>query len=60
MKLLIELAKDFPNFGYVKEEAAPIPARILALAAAKPPIRNIFALTADTAGSMNGGLAPKG
>lgn len=42
LKLLIELAKDFPNFGYVKEEAAPIPARILALAAAKPPIRRIF------------------
>lgn len=42
VKLLIELARDFPNFGYVKEEAAPIPARILALSAAKPPIRRIF------------------
>jgi 1-pyrroline-4-hydroxy-2-carboxylate deaminase len=28
--------------GHVKEEAAPIPARILALSAAKPPIRRIF------------------
>ena len=42
VKLLIELAKEFPNFGYVKEEAAPIPARIRDLAAAKPPIRCIF------------------
>jgi dihydrodipicolinate synthase/N-acetylneuraminate lyase len=42
VKLLIELAKDFPNFGYVKEEAAPIPVRIRELAAAKPPIRCIF------------------
>lgn len=42
VKLLIELANAYPNFGYVKEEAAPIPARVLALAAAKPPIRRIF------------------
>jgi dihydrodipicolinate synthase/N-acetylneuraminate lyase len=42
VKLLIELAKEFPNFGYVKEEAAPIPARIRELNAAKPPIRCIF------------------
>lgn len=42
VKLLVELAKDFPNFGYVKEEAAPIPARVRELHAAKPPIRRIF------------------
>lgn len=42
MKLLVELAREFPNFGYVKEEASPIPARVRELAAAKPPIRSIF------------------
>jgi 4-hydroxy-tetrahydrodipicolinate synthase len=40
--LLIELAKEFPHFGYVKEEAAPIIARTKALAAARPPIRRVF------------------
>jgi len=42
VKLLIELAKEFPNFGYVKEEASPIPARIRELVAARPPIRSVF------------------
>jgi dihydrodipicolinate synthase/N-acetylneuraminate lyase len=40
--LLIELAREFPHFGYVKEEAAPIIARTRALAAARPPIRRVF------------------
>jgi len=40
--LLIELAKEFPNFGYVKEEAGSVIARMRALLAAKPPIRRIF------------------
>ena len=40
--LLIELAKDFPNFGYVKEEAGNVIARTRALLAAKPPIRRVF------------------
>ncbi len=40
--LLIELAKDFPNFGYVKEEAGNVIARMRALIAAKPPIRRVF------------------
>jgi dihydrodipicolinate synthase/N-acetylneuraminate lyase len=40
--LLIELAKEFPHFGYVKEEAAPIIARTRALVAARPPIRRVF------------------
>ena len=40
--LLIELAKDFPNFGYVKEEAGNVIARTRALVAAKPPIRRVF------------------
>ncbi|MCX7825299.1 MAG: hypothetical protein N2689_07050, partial [Verrucomicrobiae bacterium] len=40
--LLIELAKEFPHFGYVKEEAAPVIARTKALVAARPPIRRVF------------------
>lgn len=40
--LLLELAKELPNFGYVKEEAGNVIARIRALVAAKPPIRRVF------------------
>jgi len=40
--LLTELAGEFPHFGYVKEEAAPIIARTRALVAARPPIRRVF------------------
>lgn len=42
LPLLIELAKEFPNFGYVKEEAQPVIARTRALVAARPPIRRVF------------------
>lgn len=42
LQLLIELAKEFPNFGYVKEEANPVIARTRALLAARPPIRRVF------------------
>jgi dihydrodipicolinate synthase/N-acetylneuraminate lyase len=42
VRLLIELAREFPHFGYVKEEAAPIAARIRELIAARPPIRRVF------------------
>jgi dihydrodipicolinate synthase/N-acetylneuraminate lyase len=42
VELLIELAKEFPHFGYVKEEAAPIIARTRALTVARPPIRRVF------------------
>jgi dihydrodipicolinate synthase/N-acetylneuraminate lyase len=40
--LLIELAREFPQFGYVKEEAGSVIARTRALVAAKPPIRCVF------------------
>ena len=40
--LLIELAKEFPHFGYVKEEAGPVIARTRALLAARPPVRRVF------------------
>lgn len=42
VELLIELAKEFPNFGYVKEEAGNVIARMRALVAARPPIRRVF------------------
>jgi len=42
IELLTELARDFPNFGYVKEEANPVIARTRALLAARPPIRRVF------------------
>ncbi len=40
-ELLIELAKEFPNFGYVKEESNPVIPRIRALLAS-PSIRSVF------------------
>ncbi len=42
VKLMIELAKEFPHFGYIKEEAAPIIARTRELCAARPAIRRVF------------------
>jgi len=41
-ELMIELAKEFPNFGYIKEEAGDVIGRMRALIAAKPPIRRVF------------------
>ncbi len=41
-QLLIELAEEFSNFGYVKEEANPVIPRTRALVAARPPIRRVF------------------
>ncbi|NUQ61655.1 MAG: dihydrodipicolinate synthase family protein [Pirellulales bacterium] len=42
LALLIELAKGFSHFGYIKEEASPVIARTRALLAARPPIRRVF------------------
>ncbi len=42
VKLMIELAKEFAHFGYIKEEAAPIIARTRELCAARPAIRRVF------------------
>jgi len=42
VKLMIELAKESPRFGYIKEEAAPVIARTRELCAAKPVIRRVF------------------
>lgn len=40
--LMIELAREFPHFGYIKEEAVPIIARTRELVAARPTIRRVF------------------
>jgi dihydrodipicolinate synthase/N-acetylneuraminate lyase len=42
VKLLIELARESPHFGYVKEETAPIVPRIKEMVAAKPAIKTVF------------------
>ncbi|MBV6498657.1 MAG: hypothetical protein CJBNEKGG_00885 [Prosthecobacter sp.] len=42
VRLMTELAREFPQFGYIKEEAAPIIARTRELCAAKPTIRRVF------------------
>ena len=40
---IVELAKEFPNFGYVKEEHDPVIARMAALVAQRPdPIKRVF------------------
>ena len=42
VELLIDLAKESPYFGYVKEESSPIEARMRRLLAAKPTIKRVF------------------
>jgi dihydrodipicolinate synthase/N-acetylneuraminate lyase len=42
LELLIELAREFPNFGYVKEEHNPVVERMTALAAQRPAIKAVF------------------
>jgi 4-hydroxy-tetrahydrodipicolinate synthase len=39
---LIEMARELPNFGYVKEEQSPIYERVHKLAAARPTIKAVF------------------
>jgi 4-hydroxy-tetrahydrodipicolinate synthase len=42
VKLLVELAQEFPHFGYVKEEFKPVIARMSELAAHRPAIKGVF------------------
>ncbi|MCR4411440.1 MAG: dihydrodipicolinate synthase family protein, partial [Thermoguttaceae bacterium] len=42
VQLLVELARTYPHFGYIKEEAAPVIPRTRALLQARPPIRRVF------------------
>lgn len=49
IELMVELAREFSHFGYVKEEHAPIAGRIEMLVRQKPVIKRVF--------SAAGGLA---
>jgi 4-hydroxy-tetrahydrodipicolinate synthase len=40
--LIVQLAREFPNFGYVKEETAPIVERMRAELRQRPPMKGIF------------------
>jgi len=40
--LIIELAREFPNFGYVKEESQPVLSRMKAEIQARPTMRGVF------------------
>ncbi|WP_265592681.1 hypothetical protein [Verrucomicrobium sp. BvORR034] len=42
MPFMVELAKEFPQFGYIKEEAPPVIGRTRELCAARPVIRRVF------------------
>ena len=43
VELIVELAKEFPNFGYVKEEHDPLIPRMKALVAQRPdPVKRVF------------------
>ena len=40
--LIVQLAREFPNFGYVKEESAPVLERMRAEVKQRPPMKGIF------------------
>lgn len=42
VEFIVELAREFPNFAYVKEEFQPVIDRMKALAAHRPAIKGIF------------------
>jgi 4-hydroxy-tetrahydrodipicolinate synthase len=42
VELLLDLAREFPNLGYIKEEAAPVIDRMKALIKAKPVTKAVF------------------
>ena len=40
--MLVELAREFPNYGYIKEEAQPVIERMTKLAAERPAVKSVF------------------
>jgi 4-hydroxy-tetrahydrodipicolinate synthase len=46
--LIVALAKEFPHFGYVKEESDPLVPRLRAELAARPAMRGIFTASFGT------------
>ena len=49
VSLLVELAEEFPNFGYIKEEFQPVGQRMRELARHKPAIKAVFSGNAGKA-----------
>jgi 4-hydroxy-tetrahydrodipicolinate synthase len=41
-ELIVGLAREFPNFGYVKEESEPVLERMKALVKQRPPMKGVF------------------
>src|SRR5258705_6014206 len=46
--LIVGLAREFPNFGYVKEESKPLVERMKAEMAARPAMKAVFSATYAT------------
>jgi dihydrodipicolinate synthase/N-acetylneuraminate lyase len=42
VEFLLDLAREYPNFGYVKEELAPVNERMKELAKHRPAIKSVF------------------
>jgi 4-hydroxy-tetrahydrodipicolinate synthase len=42
VKMLADLANEFPHFGYVKEEYAPVLERMTQMAQQRPPFKSVF------------------
>ncbi len=42
VSLLLELVKEFPHFGYIKEEYVPVVQRMSELAAHRPAVKGVF------------------
>ena len=42
VQFLVDLAKEFPNFGYIKEEHEPVISRMTELARHRPAIKSVF------------------
>jgi len=42
VELIVELAKEFPHLGYIKEESNPLVERMLDEVRQRPPIRSVF------------------
>lgn len=42
VELMVELAREFPHLGYIKEESTPTVERMLAEVKQRPPLRSVF------------------
>lgn len=48
VELMVDLAREFPHLGYIKEESEPVIERMKAERARRPPLTNIFGATFGT------------